>query len=168
MECKSCLKAIDPLAKFCPECGTAVVAFDEGVSRDAVNLEWLANSLEILGYTCKITDAEVPHVSAQHETRPGMLIGVNANKTLITVQAFWTLKGPSWGHKGDFFSVLNSANQKSWIVTFHAVEPMNSIVASSAMWICERTSKRDVAGYVDGFLAGALDAIQSSGILKFA
>ena len=168
MKCSNCTADIPGSARFCPGCGKPASGNDEPMLRSDVTIDWLAEILREQGYETAPRENFSLSLVARHSTQPVMFVGLKPDMSLISLEIGWSLTKPAWGRKTEFRDALNKANGQHWLCSFITSDSLDSIAASYGLWMCERLSKRDVVGCIEGFVEGAILAIDRSGLSKFS
>jgi len=167
MRCTSCEADVPVTARFCPSCAAPILKETDVKGPADVTLEWLTSILELQGY--KVDAAkENDTLIAQHESNPTLLISLMKKISLIGIQTTWKIKKPAWGQKTDLLAAINKANSIHWLCTCALSDSMDHVYVSSALFLTERISSRDILSFIDVYLAGIGVAIDNSGLRDFA
>jgi hypothetical protein len=168
MQCEKCQADVPVTARFCPTCAAPVLKEGDVKSPSEVSVEWLKAILETQGYNVEVGTKDPETLIAKHDNAPNLMVSLRKKISLITFQSLWNMKKPSWGQKNDFLTAINKANSLHWLCACYSTEELDSFNVSTALYMTERLSSRDIAAFIDLFVSGINTTIDNSGIRKFA
>ena len=158
MQCQSCNAENSVTAKFCSSCGNPLLLAEDIKSPSEITISWIASILKSLGYEISDEDQKEDSLLARHAEKPNLLI--NLKKQFITFMSLWRLKKPGWGQKEKYLSAVNKANQRHWLCGCDLNEEMNSLHITSAYFLSEKVSNRDIVSYLELYFSG-IDSIHA-------
>ena len=167
MQCPACKSDVSASARFCPSCAAPLLKDEDFKSPAEVNVDWLKGILEGQGFSVDAGKQDNTFL-ARHDTRPNLFVTHRPTVSLLTIETSWRLKKPSWGQKTEFLAAINKGNTIHFLCACYAPDSMDVLNISTALYLTERLSSRDVVAFLEMFFDGISNVIEKSGILKFS
>lgn len=171
MKCCKCQSETPVSARFCTNCGAKTVNEEDIKDAKDVTLEWLEPILRGLGYP-KTEIKENYLYARDHETYPNLSLILRGQNSFIGINSSWRVsKPPAAFQKNKFITLLNAANQRSFVVNFMAWnidKPADGIGTSTFMYLGYKTSARDVAAFIDLYAQQVDFIVRDTGLIAFA